>query len=74
MDDKENDYLKIAQLYYQESREYSYYEIIKLHFNNMPTPSKIHQLLLEISPQYITTNWDTFHERAIEKWTFFMTW
>lgn len=64
---EENDYLKIAQLYFLEFNEFTYYEKIKSYFPNSIEPSLIHKLIFDVNPQcIITTNWDSILERAIE--------
>lgn len=63
----ENDFLKIAQLYFLQFGEYVYYEKLKGYFPDNIEPSIIHKLLFELNPQYIiTTNWDTILEKTIE--------
>lgn len=63
----ENDYLKIAQLYFLEFGEVAYYNKIKEYFPDSIEPSYIHDLLLDIDPQcIISTNWDLLFEKAIE--------
>jgi hypothetical protein len=64
---EENDYLKIAQLYFLEFHEFTYYEKLKSYFPNNIEPSLIHKLIFDINPQsIITTNWDSILEKAIE--------
>ena len=64
----ENDYLKIAQLYYLEFGEYTYYKKLKGYFPDYIKPSAIHNLIFELNPHIIiTTNWDNILERAIEE-------
>lgn len=64
----ENDYLKVAQLYYLAFGEYSYYKKLKNYFPDHVSPSKIHKLILDISPRIIlTTNWDCILEKTIEE-------
>lgn len=63
----ENDFLKIAQLYFLQFGEYVYYEKLRSYFPDNIEPSIIHKLLFELNPQYIvTTNWDTILEKTIE--------
>ena len=64
---KENDYLKIAQLYYLEYGECEYYNKIKNLVNINLEPCCIHELIFKIQPQHIiTTNWDNLLEKQIE--------
>lgn len=64
----ETDYLKLAQLYYLEFDEPSYYQKIKSYFPENIEPSKLHDLILELRPRVIiTTNWDNILEKTIEK-------
>lgn len=66
--DNDSDYLKIAQLYYLEFGEYTYYEKIKSYFSENLEPSIIHKLLFELNPHYIiTTNWDNLLETTIKE-------
>lgn len=65
--DGETDFLKIAQLYFLEFGEYSYYKKIKSYFPDYISPSDVHKLIFEIKPHIvITTNWDNILERSIE--------
>ncbi len=67
-ENSENDYLKIAQLYYLAFGEHTYYKKLKEYFPDYIIPSKIHKLIFEINPHVIiTTNWDNILERAIEE-------
>lgn len=67
-DIEENDYLKVAQLYYLAFGEYSYYKKLKNYFPDHLSPSKIHEIILDINPHIIlTTNWDGIIEKAIEE-------
>lgn len=64
---EENDFLKIAQLYFLEFDEYIYYEKLKSYFPTSIEPSLVHKLIFDINPQcIITTNWDTILEKTIE--------
>lgn len=66
-DETETDYLKLAQLYYLEFGEHTYYKKLKGYFPNNLKPSSTHRLIFEINPQVIiTTNWDCLLEKAIE--------
>jgi hypothetical protein len=64
---EENDYLKIAQLYFLEFKEFTYYEKLKAYFPSHIEPSVIHNLIFDINPQcVITTNWDILLDKTIE--------
>lgn len=59
----ENDYLKIAQLYYLTYGEFIYYSKLKNYFPENIPPSEIHKLIFELKPHaIITTNWDSILE------------
>ncbi|EGQ7824185.1 SIR2 family protein [Vibrio parahaemolyticus] len=61
----EQDYLKLAQLYYLEFGEFLYYKKLKSFFNNDASPSPVHQLIFSLEPQnIITTNWDCLLEKS----------
>lgn len=63
----EEDYLKIAQLYYIEFKEHAYYDKISRYFPKNISPSIIHHQIFKLRPKYIiTTNWDSILEKAIE--------
>jgi len=63
---KEQDFLKLAQLYYLEFGEYEYYKKLKGLFGVNLEPSNIHKLIFEIKPQYvITTNWDKLLDETV---------
>jgi len=67
IEDKENDFLKIAQLYFLKVSKDVYYKKLSSYFPNNIEPSLVHKLIFEINPQYIiTTNWDTILEKTIE--------
>jgi hypothetical protein len=67
-EENENDYLKLAQLYYLAFGEFSYYKKIKNFFPEFIKPSIVHKLIFELNPHIIiTTNWDTILERTIEE-------
>ncbi|KAB7705480.1 hypothetical protein GBN32_16120 [Plesiomonas shigelloides] len=64
----EHDLLKIAQLYYLEFKEHSYFKKLKDYFPDNIRPSSIHKQIFELSPQVvITTNWDEILERTVEE-------
>lgn len=66
--DNENDFLKIAQMYYLEFGEYQYTKKIKSAFPNDMEPSKFHELLFNLYPKcIITTNWDDLLEKSVKK-------
>ncbi len=66
-DSNENDYLKIAQLYYLAFGEFTYYKKLKEYFPDFIASSELHKLIFEINPHIIlTTNWDNILERTIE--------
>ena len=63
----EEDYLKIAQLYFLEFGEYEYIKKVKSFFpSEKINPLNIHKLLIKIPQYIITTNWDTVIEKAID--------
>lgn len=64
----EEDYLKIAQLYFLEFGEYEYIKKVKSFFPSENIVIKnTHSLLVKLFPQnIITTNWDIVIEKAIE--------
>ncbi|ELL3753180.1 SIR2 family protein, partial [Vibrio cholerae] len=67
-DIEENDYLKVAQLYYLAFGEYTYYKKLKEFFPENITPSKVHEIIFDINPHIVlTTNWDNILERTIEE-------
>lgn len=64
----EQDYLKLAQLYYLQFGEFLYYKKLKSFFNIEASPSFVHQLILKLNPQHIiTTNWDCLLEKSISQ-------
>lgn len=64
----ENDFLKIAQLYYLAFGEYTYYKKLKDYFPTNIKPSIVHKLIFELNPNIvITTNWDYILEKTIEE-------
>ncbi len=66
--ENENDFLKIAQMYYLEFGEYQYTKKIKSVFPNDMEPSKFHELLFDLYPKcIITTNWDDLLEKTVKK-------
>jgi hypothetical protein len=63
-----SDFLKVAQLYYLEFGEHSYYEKIKKYFPSHTLPNLIHEYIFKLEPQYIiTTNWDDLLEKEIRR-------
>lgn len=67
--ENENDFLKIAQLYYLKYGEYQYYNKLKKYFELNLEPSIVHKKLFSLLPNMIvTTNWDCLLEHtAIEE-------
>lgn len=66
--ENENDYLKVAQLYFLEFGESTYYSKIKSFFPDNIPPSELHKVIFELMPQcVITTNWDSILEDAIDE-------
>ncbi|MFH3665287.1 SIR2 family protein [Acinetobacter baumannii] len=67
--ENENDFLKIAQLYYLKYGEYQYYNKLKKYFELNLEPSRVHKKLFSLLPNLIvTTNWDCLLEHtAIEE-------
>jgi NAD-dependent SIR2 family protein deacetylase len=64
--DYELDYLKVAQLYYLEFGEHSYYKKVKSYFPDTLPPSKLHEVIFNLKPHsIITTNWDNILETTI---------
>lgn len=64
----ESNYLKLAQLYYLEFGEFTYYNKLKNLLDKKLSPSSTHKLIFEIKPQYvITTNWDKLLDETIEE-------
>lgn len=63
---KENDFLKIAQLYFLKYGQHSYVKKIKETIRDLD-PSPFHKSLFELNPRYvITTNWDDLLEKTIQ--------
>lgn len=67
LDKEENDYLKIAQLYYNKWGEKQYYSLITSVFEKKESyPNLIHELIFELNPQHIiTTNYDNLLEKQM---------
>ena len=64
----ENDYLKLAQLYYLEFGEYRLYEKLKENIPLHANPSDLHKLLFDLNPKnVITTNWDNLLEKTVNE-------
>ncbi|MGO1104485.1 SIR2 family protein [Klebsiella quasipneumoniae] len=69
---EENDFLKIAQLYFLSFGENVYYSKIKSLFPSGLNPSKIHKTIFDIRPDFIiTTNWDDLLEQTVSENAFF---
>lgn len=61
----ENDYLKVAQLYYLQFGEYRLYEKLKSLIPLHAKPSEIHEKIFALNPKFIiTTNWDNLLEET----------
>lgn len=70
--ENENDYLKVAQLYYLTFKEHQYYKKIKQFFPDNTPYTKIHETIFEINPHVvITTNWDDILESAVYDKSYF---
>jgi hypothetical protein len=67
IDDKETDYLKIAQLFYLSCGETVYYQKIKDFFPENIEPTIIQKLIFDLKPaNIITTNWDILLEKTAQ--------
>ena len=65
LDEKENDYLKIAQLFYLSCGEVVYYQEIKKYFPDNIEPTIIQKMIFDLKPSHIiTTNWDNLLEKT----------
>ena len=65
---EENDYLKIAQYYYNSRDKKEYYEFLESELNIDSKPNEIHDKLLELNPYHIiTTNYDELIEQQANK-------
>lgn len=63
--ERENDYLKIAQMYYLKYGEYQYFNKLKQYFDVDLEPSRVHKKLFELLPNLVvTTNWDCLLEQT----------
>lgn len=63
---EENDYLKIAQLYFLQYGQNSYVKKVKSIIRDLK-PSLFHKMLFELNPHYIiTTNWDSLLEKTAQ--------
>ncbi|WBW98086.1 SIR2 family protein [Oceanirhabdus sp. W0125-5] len=63
-----DDYLRIAQYYYNERGRKEYYDEIYNIFDKKCEPNLIHEKILNLNPKHIiTTNYDDLIEQAIEK-------
>ncbi|HHR6140654.1 TPA: SIR2 family protein [Providencia alcalifaciens] len=63
----ENDYLKIAQLYYLKHGQHAYINKVKKSIVELD-PSNSHENLFSLKPKYvITTNWDDLIEKTTKK-------
>ncbi|MDO1796862.1 SIR2 family protein, partial [Escherichia coli] len=62
----ENDFLKIAQLYFLKYGQHSYTQKVKSTIKKLE-PSSFHKSLFDIAPHYIiTTNWDDLLEQTAQ--------
>lgn len=62
----ENDFLKIAQLYFLKYGQHSYVKKVKSSIKDLE-PSFFHKQLFELNPHYIiTTNWDDLLEKTAQ--------
>ncbi|MFP2264414.1 SIR2 family protein [Citrobacter braakii] len=62
----ENDFLKIAQLYFLKYGQHSYTQKVKSTIKKLE-PSAFHRNLFDIAPHYIiTTNWDDLLEKTAQ--------
>ncbi|HHY3052849.1 TPA: SIR2 family protein [Klebsiella michiganensis] len=66
----ENDFLKIAQLYFLKYGQYSYVQKVKSTIRKLE-PSIFHKTLFDMEPHYIiTTNWDDLLEKTAQEMGF----
>jgi len=66
--DNFNDYLKIAQYYYNSRGEKEYYDFLKEELEVEASPNNIHEALLDMNPCHIiTTNYDDLIEKEARK-------
>ena len=64
---EENDYLKIAQLYFLKFGKDDYEKKVKSSIKDLE-PSKFHKNLFDLNPHYIiTTNWDNLIENTAQE-------
>lgn len=67
LDEKENDYLKIAQLFYLSCGEVVYYQKIRKFFPENVEPTILQKMIFELKPaNIITTNWDNLLEKTAQ--------
>lgn len=65
---EESDFLKIAELYFLEFGEFTYFEKLKAFFATKLKPTEIHKKIFELNPDVvITTNWDDVLETTIDE-------
>lgn len=69
LSNEEHDYLKIAQMYYNERGKVQYFEKIDQQLNTqLKEPNSIHNAIFRLEPVHIvTTNYDTLLEEAAKK-------
>lgn len=66
--DNFNDYLKIAQYYYNSRGEKEYYDFLREELEVEVSPNNIHEALLDMNPRHIiTTNYDDLIEKEARK-------
>lgn len=62
-----DDYLRIAQYFYNERGAKEYFDCINTKFNKKVKYNKVHESILRLNPVHIiTTNYDELIEQAIE--------
>jgi hypothetical protein len=67
----ENDFSKIAQLYYMKFGEFVYLKKIQEFFPDYYSSSSVHKLIFDINPDVIiTTNFDNLLEKTIEEYSY----
>ncbi len=65
---REENFLKIAEHYYIQYGQHTYFNKINDFFPANSQPNKLHDFILSLKPQHlITTNWDDLLEKAINK-------
>lgn len=65
---QERDFLKIAELFYIQFKENTYYEKINQYFPKNSLPNILHKQITKLNLRnLITTNWDDLFEKAIHE-------